>query len=101
MQLLWLILMCHITLRNNRLCLNISTFSLFSFFSIFLHVKSELQQRLTTSLFFPTMLRGRGCRVCAICGAEAARASEVATIQIHPSILPRELQQRGMVCGRR
>lgn len=35
--------------------------------------------------------------VCAVCGAEAARASELATIEIHPSILPREDQREGSV----
>lgn len=37
------------------------------------------------------MLCGRGLScVCAVCGAEAARALEAAAIEIHPSILPRE-----------
>lgn len=79
MQLLWLILMCHITLRNNRLCLNISTFSLFSFFSIFLHVKSELQQRLTTSLFFP--------QCCAV-GAVVCALSVVLKLRVPLRLLP-------------
>lgn len=30
--------------------------------------------------------------MCAVSGAEAARAYEAATIEIHPSILPREDQ---------
>lgn len=69
-------------------------------FCDYCHVKSGLQQRLTTSLFPHNALR-QGCRVrrgvCAVCGAEAARASELATIEIHPSILPREDQREGPV----
>lgn len=44
------------------------------------------------------MLCGRVV-VCAVCGAEAARASEAATIEIHPSILPRvdQREESGLI----
>ena len=42
------------------------------------------------SVFPHNALRQGGCRVCVVRGAEAARASEAATIEIHPSILPRD-----------
>lgn len=49
---------------------------------------SNASRLLFFLLSLPRMLFGTGCRVCAVCGAEAARASQVATIEIHPSIHP-------------